>query len=117
MKKKKNPENTRYCIAVNLRNNPPSFAMCGSPVKSFQFLEYRKKNRTIKFLTKKVQKSTQFLWQLHSVMVQFYTTIIESVMAFFITIWYAASTAKDKSTLHRIFCFADRLIVYSLKTH
>ena len=37
-----------------------------------------------------------------AMMVHFYTAIVESILTWSITIWYAASTAKDKSRLQRI---------------
>ena len=37
-----------------------------------------------------------------AMMVHVYTTIVESILTCSITIWYATSTAKDKSRLQRI---------------
>ena len=48
-----------------------------------------------------------FLWQLkkfnlpETMMVHFYTAIIEPILTSSITVWYAAATAKDKSRLQR----------------
>ena len=44
------------------------------------------------------------------VMVEFYTAIIESILTSSITIWFAASTAKDKSRLQRIIRSAEKVI-------
>ena len=48
------------------------------------------------------------------VMVEFYTAIIESILTSSITIWFAASTAKDKSRLQRIIRSAEKVIVCDL---
>ncbi len=39
-----------------------------------------------------------------TMMVHFYTSIIESILTSSITIWYAAATAKDKGRLKRVIC-------------
>lgn len=59
--------------------------------------------------------SIYFLWQLkknlpQTMMVHFYTSIIESILTSFITIWYAAATAKDKSRLRRIIHSPEKVI-------
>ena len=47
---------------------------------------------------------------LQKVMVEFYTAIIESILTSSITIWFAASTAKDKGRLQRIIRSAEKVI-------
>ncbi|XP_010792459.1 BRCA1-associated RING domain protein 1-like [Notothenia coriiceps] len=42
-------------------------------------------------------------------MVNFYTSIIESILTYSITIWYAAATAKDKGRLQRVIRSAEKL--------
>ena len=49
-----------------------------------------------------------------TMMVHFYTAIIESILTSSITIWYIAATAKDKSRLQRIICSAERAIACNL---
>ena len=44
------------------------------------------------------------------VMVEFYTAIIESILTSSITIWFAASTAKDKGRLQRIIRSPEKVI-------
>ncbi|KAK0144335.1 hypothetical protein N1851_017298 [Merluccius polli] len=43
-------------------------------------------------------------------MVHFYTSIIESILTSFITIWYTAATAKDKGRLQCVICSAVKVI-------
>ncbi|KAK9529332.1 hypothetical protein VZT92_013434 [Zoarces viviparus] len=43
-------------------------------------------------------------------MVHFYRAIIESILCSPITVWYAASTAKDKGRLQRIIRSAEKVI-------
>ncbi|KAK0131053.1 hypothetical protein N1851_034263 [Merluccius polli] len=45
-----------------------------------------------------------------TVMVHFYTAIIESILISSITIWYAAATAKDKGRLQHIIHTAEKVI-------
>ena len=65
---------------------------------------------------KKAQQRMFFLRQLkkfnmpQKVMVEFYTAIIESILTSSITIWFAASTAKDKGRLQRIIRSAEKVI-------
>ena len=51
-----------------------------------------------------------------TMMVHFYTAIIESILTSSITIWYAAATAKDKSRLQRIMHTAEKVIDCNLPT-
>ena len=44
-----------------------------------------------------------------TMMVHFYTCIIESILTSSITIWYAAATAKDKGRLQRIIRSAEKI--------
>ena len=67
-------------------------------------------------INKNAQQSIYFLPQLKkfnlskTVMVHFYTAIIESILTCSITIWYAAATAKDKGRLQRIIRSAEKVI-------
>ncbi len=49
-----------------------------------------------------------------SMMVHFYTAIVESILTSSITIWYAAATAKDKGRLQCIIRSAEKVIGCSL---
>ena len=98
--------------------------MCDSPVnmvESFRFLGtvMAQDLRWAENITSKIKKAQQrmfFLRQLKrfnmpkKVMVEFYTAIIESILTSSITIWFAASTAKDKSRLQRIIRSAEKVI-------
>src|SRR4029434_6369446 len=67
-------------------------------------------------LTKKAQQRMYFLRQLKkfnlpkTMMVHFYTCIIESILTSSIIIWYAAATANDKGRLQRIIRSAEKVI-------
>ena len=58
------------------------------------------------FTFKTAQQRMFFLWQLkkfnmpQKVMVEFYTAVIESILTSSITVWFAASTAKDNPVSH-----------------
>ncbi|KAL6110148.1 uncharacterized protein ACO6RY_19292 [Pungitius sinensis] len=45
-----------------------------------------------------------------TMMVHFYTAIMESILCSSITVWYAAATAKDKGRLQRVIHSAERVI-------
>ena len=76
----------------------------------------------IRSLTKKGQQRMFFLRQLKkfnlpkTMMVHFYTAIIESILTSSITVWYTAATAKDKSRLQRIIRSAEKVIGCNLPT-
>ena len=106
-------------IVVDFRKNPapPSpVILCGSPVdsvESYRFLgtiitQDLKWDLNIRSLIKKAHQRMYFLRQLKkfhlpkTMMVHFYTAIIESILTSSITIWYAAATVKDRSGLLRI---------------
>ena len=67
-------------------------------------------------IIKKAQQRMFFLRQLRKfnmprkVMVEFYTATIESILTSSITVWFAASTAKDKGRLQRIIRSAEKVI-------
>ena len=98
--------------------------MCDSPVntvESFRFLgtimaQDLRWAENITSTIKKAQQRMFFLRQLkkfnmpQKVMVEFYTAIIESILTSSITIWFAASTAKDKGRLQRIIRSAEKVI-------
>ncbi|KAK9529744.1 hypothetical protein VZT92_013819 [Zoarces viviparus] len=90
-------------------------------VKSFRFLgsirsQDLKWELNISSITKKAQQRMYFLRQLNkfnlpkTMMVNFYRAIIESILCSSITVWYAASTAKDKGRLQRIIRSAEKVI-------
>ncbi|XP_061085687.1 uncharacterized protein LOC133119208 [Conger conger] len=106
-------------MVVDFRKNPAPPApitLRDSPVnivESCRFLgtifsQDLKWELNISSLTKKAQQRMFFLRQLKkfnlpkTMMVHFYTAIIESILTSSITIWYAAATAKDKGRLQRI---------------
>lgn len=114
-------------MVVDFRKNPAALTpitLGGSPVntvESFRFLgttitQDLKWEMNTRSLTKKAQQRMYLLRQLRkfnlpkSMMVHFYTAIIESILCSSITIWYAAATAKDKGRLQRIIRTAEKVI-------
>ena len=112
-------------MVVDFRKNTLTpITPCDSPVntlESFRFLgtilsQDLKWELNISSLTKKAQQRMYFLWQLKkfnlpkTMMVHFYTAIIESILTSSITIWYASANAKDKSRLQRIIRTAEKVI-------
>uniref|UniRef100_A0AAQ4RRB6 Alkylated DNA repair protein AlkB homologue 8 N-terminal domain-containing protein n=1 Tax=Gasterosteus aculeatus aculeatus TaxID=481459 RepID=A0AAQ4RRB6_GASAC len=114
-------------MVVDFRRNraPPSpITLCDSPVTivdSFRFLgsiitQDLKWELNISSITKKAQQRLFFLRQLKkfnlpkTMMVHFYTAIMESILCSSITVWYAAATAKDKGRLQRVIRSAERVI-------
>ena len=93
--------------------SPAPITLCDSTidtVESFCFLgtiisQDLKWELNTSSLIKKAQQRMYFLRQLKkfnlpkTMMVHFYTAIIESILTSSITIWYAAATAKDKGRL------------------
>ena len=79
-------------------------------------LRYLKWELNISSLIKKAQQRMYFLRQLKkfnlpkTMMVHFYTAIIESILTSSITIWYTAATVKDKGRLQRIIRSAEKVI-------
>ncbi|XP_077938863.1 uncharacterized protein LOC144383736 [Gasterosteus aculeatus] len=113
-------------MVVDFRKNrdPPSpINMCDFPVTtvdSFRFLgsiitQDLKWELNISSITK-AQQRLFFMRQLKkfnlpkTMMVHFYTAIIESILCSSITVWYAAATAKDKGRLQRVIRSAERVI-------
>ncbi|XP_077956189.1 uncharacterized protein LOC144405580 [Gasterosteus aculeatus] len=114
-------------MVVDFRRNsaPPSpITLCDSPVTivdSFRFLgsiitQDLKWELNISSITKKAQQRLFFLRELKkfnlpkTMMVHFYTAIMESILCSSISVWYAAATAKDKGRLQRVLRSAERLI-------
>ncbi|KAL6108477.1 uncharacterized protein ACO6RY_18992 [Pungitius sinensis] len=114
-------------MVVDFRRNtalPSPLTLCDSPVTtvdSFRFLgsiitQDLKWELNISSITKKAQQRMFFLRQLkkfnlpQTMMVHFYTAIMESILCSSITVWYAAATAKDKGRLQRVICSAERVI-------
>uniref|UniRef100_A0A3Q2TZL2 Reverse transcriptase domain-containing protein n=1 Tax=Fundulus heteroclitus TaxID=8078 RepID=A0A3Q2TZL2_FUNHE len=108
------------------KNSAPTtpITLCDSTidtVESFRFLgtiisQDLKWELNINSLTKKAQQRMYFLRQLkkfnlpRTMMVQFYSSIIESILTSSITIWYARATAKDKGRLQRVIRSAEKVI-------
>ncbi|XP_077948192.1 uncharacterized protein LOC144388929 [Gasterosteus aculeatus] len=88
-----------------------SFCFLGSVIT--QDLEWE---LNISSITKKAQQRLFFLGKLKkfnlpkTMIVHFYTAIMESILCSFITVWYAAATAKDKGRLQRVIRSAGRVI-------
>ncbi len=114
-------------MVVDYRKNsasPAPITLCDSTidtVESFRFLgtiisQDLKWELNISSLIKKAQQRMYFLQQLQkfslpkTMMVHFYTAIIESILTSSITIWYAAATAKDKGRLQRVIRSAEKVI-------
>ena len=92
-----------------------------SIVDSFRFLgttitQDLKWEPTISSLIKKAQQRMFFLRQLKKLklptqmLVQFYTSIIESILTSSITVWFAGATTRDKYRLQRIVRAAEKVI-------
>ena len=90
-------------------------------VESFKFLGVHISNTigwdvNITTTCKKAQQRLYFLRQLKkfkistAVMIQFYRSIIESVLTFSITAWYGAASARDKRKLNRVVKTASRIV-------
>ncbi|KAL3058223.1 hypothetical protein OYC64_010406 [Pagothenia borchgrevinki] len=111
-------------MVVDFRKNaapPPPITLCDSPVtavESFRFLctiiaQDLKWEQNSSSLIKKAEQIMFFLRQLKkfnlpkTMMVNFYTSIMESILTSSITIWYAAATAKDKGRLQRVIRSAE----------
>ncbi|KAM4553429.1 uncharacterized protein V3H82_017873 [Fundulus diaphanus] len=108
------------------KNSAPAtpITLCDSTidtVESFRFLETiisqdLKWELNINSLTKKAQQRMYFLRQLkkfnlpRTMMVQFYSSIIESILTSSITILYAGATTKDKGRLQRVIRSAEKVI-------
>ena len=119
-------------MVVDFRNNsasPAPITLCDSTidtVESFRFLgtiisQDLKWELNISSLIKKAQQRMDFLRQLkkfnppRTMMVHFYSSIIESILTSSITIWYAAATAKDKGRLQRVIRSAEKVIGCNLQ--
>ncbi|XP_071326651.1 uncharacterized protein [Trachinotus anak] len=103
---------------------PTPITLCDSPVATvehFRFLgttitQDLKWELNISSLIKKAQQRMYFLRQLkkfnlpRTMMVNFYTSIIESILTSSITIWYAAATERDNNRLQRIIHSAEKVI-------
>ena len=117
-------------MVVDFRRNPAPptpIILHDSPVdivESFRFLgttisQDLKWGLNISILTKRAQQRMYFLRQLKkfslpkTMMVHFYSAIIESILTSSMTIWYAAATAKDKCRLQRIIHSAEKVITTS----
>ncbi|KAK0154999.1 putative RNA-directed DNA polymerase from transposon BS [Merluccius polli] len=117
----------RVEMVVDFRKNsasPAPITLCDSTidtVESFRFLgtiisQDLKWELNISSLIKKAQQRMYFLRQLkkfnlpRTMMVHFYSSIIESILTSSISIWYAAATAKDKGRVQRVIRSAEKVI-------
>ncbi len=93
------------------------FILCDSPVHTveFHFLGTII-TQDLKWEHKKSSITKKALWQLNkfnlpkTMMMHFYTTIVESILTSSITMRYAAATAKDKGRLQHIIHSAEKVI-------
>ena len=114
-------------MTVDFRRNSaplPPLILRGSPVntvESFRFLgttiaQDLKWELNISSLISKAQQRMYFLRQLkkfnlpQTMMVHFYSAIIESILTSSITVWFAAATARDKARLQRVIRAAEKAI-------
>ncbi|XP_053718093.1 uncharacterized protein LOC128757084 [Synchiropus splendidus] len=61
--------------------------------------------RSLMFFLRQLQK----LRLPTKLLVEFYTAIIQSILASSITVWYSSATSRDKSRLQRIVCSAEKV--------
>ncbi|KAK0138683.1 putative RNA-directed DNA polymerase from transposon BS [Merluccius polli] len=111
-------------MVVDFRKNsasPAPITLCDSTIDTVDFLgtiisQDLKWELNISSLIKKDQQRMYILRQLkkfnlpRTMMVHFYSSIIESILTSSITIWYAAATAKDKGRLQRVIRSAEKVI-------
>ena len=93
-------------LELNALKTVTPITLCDSPVnpvESFRFLG------TILSQLKKFNLPK-------TMMVRFYTAIIESILTSSITIWYTFATAKDQSRLQRIIRTAKKAICLPSRT-
>ncbi|KAL6098103.1 uncharacterized protein ACO6RY_13481 [Pungitius sinensis] len=89
-------------MVVDFRKNaaPPSpLTLCNSPVTTVD---------SFRFLGSIITQDLK--WELKTMMVHFYTAIIESILCSSITVWYAAATAKDKGRFQCVIRSAEGVI-------
>ncbi|KAI4894290.1 hypothetical protein NFI96_004725 [Prochilodus magdalenae] len=114
-------------MVVDFRRNPPPLPplhinnTAVSMVESLKFLgttisrDLKWEKNTISII-KKAQQRMFFLRQLkkfnlpQTLMIQFYTAIIESILTASITIWFGSSTSQERTKLQRIIRTAERII-------
>ncbi|KAK9529966.1 hypothetical protein VZT92_011510 [Zoarces viviparus] len=126
-------QNISMTLQDDFRKNVAPHApitVCDSPVEvveSYRFLgsiisQDLKWELNISSITKKAQQRMYFLRQLRqfnlpkTMLVHFYRAIIESILCSSITVWYAASTVKDKGRLQRIIRSAEKVICCNLSS-
>ncbi|KAI4902463.1 hypothetical protein NFI96_001844 [Prochilodus magdalenae] len=69
----------------------------------------------INSILKKAQQRIYFLWQLRKLglpqelLIQFYSTVIESVLCTSIKIWFGAATVQDQNSLQRTMKMAAKI--------
>ncbi len=112
--------NTLKNVEMVIDSAPPaSIILCNSPVETVDSVRFLgtvinqdfKWKLNISSLIKKAQQRMYFLKKFNlpkTMMVHFYTSIIESILTSSITIWCAASTAKDKGRLNLLFALLRR---------
>ena len=114
-------------IIVDFRRNPTEISplfINGSEVEivdNFKFLGVQISNDlkwqiNIDQIVCKTQQRLYFLRRLRSfrvsqeLLVKFYRAVIESVLTFSFTVWYASATAEDRNRLNRIVCTASKIV-------
>ncbi len=114
--------NTVKNVEMVIDSAPPaSIILCNSPVETVDSVRFLgtvinqdfKWKLNISSLIKKAQQRMYFLKKFNlpkTMMVHFYTSIIESILTSSITIWCAASTAKDKGRLNVLCALLRRLL-------
>ncbi|XP_077939341.1 uncharacterized protein LOC144383785 [Gasterosteus aculeatus] len=118
----------RTCIAQQfesiskIHNRKPRRRKCAEPKqlnRSRRKLSLKNNKQwelNISSITKKAQQRLFFRRQLKkfnlpkTMMIHFYTAVMESILCSSITVWYAAATAKDKGRLQRVIRSAERVI-------
>ncbi|XP_077466721.1 PHD finger protein 12 isoform X2 [Stigmatopora argus] len=99
--------------------------VCVDRVQSFKFLGVHVTDKlswstNITAVVKKAQKRLHFLRVLRknnlgtNLLITFYRTTVESILAYCITVWYAGSTAADKKAMQKVINTAQRIVGCSL---
>ncbi len=121
---------------MDFRRNPPPppppspltiMSSTVTAVESFRFLgttisQDLKWDNHIESVVKKAQQRLYFLCQLikfnlpQELLIQFYSTIIESVLRTSITVWFSSATKSDHRRLRRVVQTAERIIGTTLPT-
>ncbi|KAK3533800.1 hypothetical protein QTP70_029508, partial [Hemibagrus guttatus] len=94
-------------MIVDFRKDP-------APLPRTTITKELKWEQNISSLAKKAQQRMYFLRELKKfllpvkMLVNFYTAIVESILTSYITVWFAAATARDKAKLQRVIHSAEK---------